>query len=364
MQVKTYSGTSTTALLGLIKSDLGPDAVILETREVKESGKKKVLMTAAVDRGESAASGDNGGARKDAAPQGMPQGWKMWHEEWSSIKSHLLAMMRPGLQLDRLSPRQRVAVEFLEREGVDDSALLELTNHLLSEPGSSILAPLSRMLPVRAWGADVWPQKTHLIAGPYGAGKTTTLIRLALWLRKTQPKRKIWLVNADAERGGGRLLLKNYAELSDLEYREVANPVEFASVQAEARSRKADTLLVDLPALPRGKTMEETLTRLGMTDTGHALHLVMPPHLDPVQIRAVLARYWPGNGAKVREGSLIWVKLDETEKFGTLVNVSMASRLPISALSFGPGLRGTLLPATEGSLWRLLFKRELPDAAL
>ncbi len=364
MQVKTYSGTSTTALLAGIKADLGPDAVILETREVKENGKKKVVMTAAVDRAQGGLGSNDGAPRGDAPLQGMPQGWKMWHEEWSSIKSHLLALMKPGLQLDKLSPRQRLAVEFLEREGVDDAVLLELTSQLQAEPGASILSPLSRLVSVRAWNADIWPQKVHLIAGPYGAGKTTAAIRMALWLRKTQPKRKTWLVNADAERGGGRLLLKNYAELSDLEYREVENAVEFASVQAEARSRKADTLLVDLPALPRGKDMNETLARLGMTDAANVLHLVLNPHLDPVQMHANLARYWPKSGDAPREGSIIWAKLDETEKYGTLVNVSMAIRLPVSALSFGPGLRGTLLPATDAALWRLLFKRELPDTAL
>ena len=365
MQVKTYSGTSTTSLLAAIKADIGPDAVILETRETTENGKKKILMTAAVDRMESAAPQNGVSSRgSDDNFRAMPQGWKAWHEEWASIKSHLLTLMKPGMQLDRLTPRQRLALEFLEREGVDDATLLELFNQLLPEAGASILAPLSRLMPIRAWGPGVWPQKVHMIAGPYGAGKTTVAIRMALALRKAAPKRTIWLVNADAERGGGRLLLKNYAELSDLEYREVENAVEFATVQAESRARGAETLIVDLPALPRGKGMGEQLTRLGMTDPANALHLVLSPQYDAAQMRSYLARYYPDGGSPTREGSIIWTKLDETEKFGTLVNVSMASRLPVSALSFGPGLRGTLLPTTDAALWRLLFKRELPDAAL
>ncbi len=363
MQIKTYSGSSTTALLADIKADLGPDAVILETRESREHGRTKVHMTAAVDRAIAPAGRGNGSGRPEAGPQGMPQGWKNWHDEWSTIRSHLLTLMKPELQLARLTPRQRLAVEFLEREGVDDAALLELFNRLLPEPGESVLAPLSRMVPVRAWGPEIWPQRVHLIAGPYGSGKTTVAIRLALALRKAQPGRRICLVNADAERGGGRLLLKNYAELSDLEYREVDNAVEFAAVQAEGRSRKTDTFLVDLPALPRGKSMAELLERLGMADPAGALHLVLSPHHSAAQMRAYLARYRPGDDAGAREGSLIWTKLDETEKFGTLVNVGMASGLPVSAFSFGPGLRQTLLPATDAALWRLLFKRQLPDAA-
>jgi flagellar biosynthesis protein FlhF len=37
--------------------------------------------------------------------------------------------------------------------------------------------------------------------------------------------------------------------------------------------------------------------------------------------------------------------------------------LPVSALSFGPGLGNSLAPARENMLWRLLFKRELPGGA-
>jgi flagellar biosynthesis protein FlhF len=232
MQVKVYTGSSTTAVLAGIKAELGPDAVILDTRETSENGKAQVRITAAVDQGArpdgnggsgkrppaeawagTAGSASYGGVRGDEAA--MPPGWKLWHEEWSTIKSHLLTLMKPELQLEKLTPRQRLAVEFLQREGVDDTVMLALYTRLLPQPGASILAPLADLVPVRAWGASTWPQTLHLIGGPFGTGKTTAAVRLALLLRKTNPGLRIALLNADCERGGGRLVLRNYAELSE-----------------------------------------------------------------------------------------------------------------------------------------------------
>lgn len=61
--------------------------------------------------------------------------------------------------------------------------------------------------------------------------------------------------------------------------------------------------------------------------------------------------------------SLVWTKLDEAVNFGGLVNVAVRSGLPVSALSFGPELQASLVPAEAGLIWRLLLKRQLPDAA-
>ena len=363
MHVKTYTGSSTAAVLAKIKADLGPDAVILETREsMTDGGKTEIVITAAVEREGSAATGMSGSV--PLVPGGgngrgyADMGWKSWQEEWSTIKTHLLAMMKPELQLSRLAPRQRVALEFLEKEGVDATSLLSVFEALLPDPQASILAPLDELVRVRGWSAANWPQRVHLIGGPFGSGKTTVLVRLALLLRKELPSGKIWVVNADSKRGGGRLLLKNYAQLCGLEYREVGNAVEFAAVLASARREGVDRIFVDLPGLPRGRTMAEMLEYFGMTDPDNALHLVVTPHYGETATRALAARYVPDGGrANI---SLIWTKLDEAETFGALVNLGGASRLPVSALSCGPELNNTLVPAQSAALWRLLFKREMP----
>ena len=363
MHVKTYTGSSTSQVLASIKADLGPDAVILDTRETVRDGAARIVITAALEReGASPVNGGNGsepgfsGPSSPSSPSSM--GWKNWQEEWGLIKTHLLAMMKPELKLEKLTPRQRTAFEFLGQAGVTDTSLLAIYEALVQDSEASVLAPLAELVPVKGWGRSNWPQKVHLVTGPFGTGKTTSLVRLALLLKKEMPNGKIWVVNADARRGGGRLLLKNYAQLCGFEYREIVNAVEFAQVLASSRIENADAILVDLPGLPRGKGMPEMLDFFGMTDPDHALHLVLAPNGTEKDMQALVTRYAPGSLANKR--SLIWTKLDEAMSFGTLVNVGASCRMPVSALSCGPELNNTLAPAKDTALWRLLFKQEMP----
>jgi flagellar biosynthesis protein FlhF len=59
--------------------------------------------------------------------------------------------------------------------------------------------------------------------------------------------------------------------------------------------------------------------------------------------------------------SVIWTKLDEACTFGSILNLAFAGGLPVSALSYGPGLKNSISPASEEMIWRLLFMRRLPD---
>ncbi len=352
MQVKTFSGNSSQAVLARIKAELGPDAVILDTRHYKEDGRSVVRISAGLDRDDKTA--EPGG---EAAGQGPPPGWQRWHEEWSSIKGHLLAMLKPGLKLESLSPKQRLALEYLEREGADDEVILRLYSALAKDPGLSILAALSGLVGVKPWGARSWPQKTHFIAGPYGVGKTTAAVRLALNLQRANPGLRICLLNADAARGNGRILLKHYAELSDLLYREVSGPADLAAVLADLADKEVEKIIVDLPGLPRGGNLSGLLAELGFEAGGKdaAMHLVLLPHYAQSELLRLMARYHCG-----LDSGIIWSKLDEAERYGAILNIARASGLPVSALSYGPGLRDTLIPARETLLWRLIFKRELP----
>lgn len=85
------------------------------------------------------------------------------------------------------------------------------------------------------------------------------------------------------------------------------------------------------------------------------VHLILSPNYAPQQIKAMLDSY-KCDAVK----SIVWSKLDECFSFGTMVNVCADTALPVSALSYGPGLTDSLCPADQSMLWKLIFKRELP----
>lgn len=361
MQLRTFSARTTTAVLTQIKEELGPEAIILDTRE--EDG--VVTMTAALERHHAEEPQKAmGGA---AAPVGfglagglVPAG-SAWQEEWNCIKSHLLALMKPALKMDELPPRQRLALEFLQRQGVNDESVMHIFRRLVKHPEVSILDPLGRIVAVQPLGEESWPQRIQFLAGPFGAGKTSVAIRMALSLRKSAPGLRTCLVNADTTRGSGRLILRHYAELSDFAYKEAVGAMELTMAVAAAEEEGYDRILVDLPGLARGAFLAELLERAGLDHSSGrkaldiAVHLVLPPHYGEAQLAGMLERYRTGLA-----GSVVWTKLDEAEHFGQIVNVGLATGLPVSAVSYGPGLGSSLAPASASMLWRLLFKKELP----
>ena len=239
--------------------------------------------------------------------------------------------------------------------------MLGLSQRLQQDPSASILAPLARLVPVRTWSTEYWAQRIQVVTGPFGAGKTSVSIRMALALRKSAPGCRICLVNADATRGNGRLLLRHYCDLSDMAYKEASTTLELVAALHAALREGFDRILVDLPGPSRGRFLATLLADAGLGEhTGEspddlAVHLALPPHYGSSQLRGLLRRY-----SSPHAGSIVWTKLDEAEQYGQLVNVAVESGRPVSALSFGPGLGNSLAPAKENMLWRLLFKRELP----
>lgn len=352
MQVKTYTGTGTQEVLARVKAELGPDAIILGSREFRQDGRRMFEITAGIERAESPSA---------AGAAAAPPGWEEWHREWSRMKNHLYALMQPAIRWERLSPRQRVALEYLQREGVEDDVVVELYRALLDgSSGASMLSALAALVPVKSFGPGEWPQRVHILTGPFGAGKTTAALRLGMSLRAARPGAAVAYLNADCGRGNGRLVLRHWAELSDFAYYETPDA---SCMKSGLRAcQNLDAIFVDMPGLGRDENLDDKLAELGLLGLGDgfqtAVHLALPPHYGGSQIGAFLQRYRTSLPC-----SLVWTKLDEAVNFGGLVNVAVRSHLPVSALSFGPELQASLVPAEAGLIWRLLLKRQLPDAA-
>ncbi|MBE6442050.1 MAG: flagellar biosynthesis protein FlhF [Desulfovibrio desulfuricans] len=347
MQVKTFTGASSQEILARIKAEMGPEAVILGNRTYRKNGTVCHEITAGLERPGAEA----------AAPAGASSSeWGEWHKEWMQIKGQIFALMKPAIQLERLTPRQRVALEYLQREGVSDAVAVGLYQRLLAEPGSSVLECLCGMVPVKAWGTENWGQRIHLMVGPFGFGKTTTALRFALHLRRHEPEARIAFINADCLRGNGRLVLRHWAELSNFTYMEA--PDKAAMERALTAVQEADAVFVDVPGLGRDGTLEQWRADMGLDAVEAATHLTLSPFFDALQTQAFLQRYKTEG-----PGSIVWTKLDEAVSFGSIVNVACAAGLPVSALSYGAELKESLAPATEPLVWRLIFKRQLPGQA-
>jgi flagellar biosynthesis protein FlhF len=345
MQVKSFTGTSAPEVLAQVKAELGPDAIILGNRNFRKGGILRHEVTAGIER--------RGNGEDAALRDSAPPGWSEWHKDWMIIKDQIHALMKPALRMDRLSPRQRQVLEYLQREGVNDDVIFELYRRIVARPNVSLLEPLDAMTPVRPWSRALWKERLHILAGPFGGGKTVSALRMALLLRQEEPELNIAFINVDCARGTGRLVLRHWAELSNFAYHEAPKPD--ARRRALSACAGADYIFVDMPGFGRTELLSRHIEELGLDATDAATHIVLAPHYDPAQTAAFLARC-----RGTERSSLIWTKLDEAVAYGAVLNIGHMSGLPVSALSYGPGLRGSMIPADPVLLRRLIFKRRLP----
>ncbi len=364
MQIKTYLGVSTQDLLAQIKTELGPEAIILSSRDFRKDGERWHEVTAGIDRPVGVLDALHRTGNGTLAPtvgavsvgNSMGGDWGEWQKDWLQIREHIYSLMLPSIQWERLSPRQRVALEFMRREGVDGWVLMDLYQRLASSPGASILEALSALVSTRPWSAEEWTERIHIMCGAFGSGKTISALRMALLLRQTNPDMNIAFINADCERGNGRLVLRHWAELSGFTYLEAVDAHTMrAAMQA---SRYCERVFVDLPGITREGSLAELLAVLGLGSMDDAVvHLTLSPMYSVAHGQALLERY-----QSMLPGSLIWTKLDESDSYGSMINLCASCGLSVSALSYGSALHNTLAPATESLIWRLVFKRQLPGS--
>ena len=349
MRVKTFRGTTTQQVMQKVKIELGNEAVILNTKNFTENGHKVCEVLAAVDSG-SRSFDDH--QKAVVAPQGVE-----WHKELSRLKESIFAVLNTHMDKEQLTPRQRQAVTYLEDEGVNHEVLLEIWRSLRNAQEGSVLKELTGLVRLRPWNCRQWSERVHILVGPNGVGKTSTLLRMALQYRQENPREKVCLVNGDTHQGKGRLLLKHYAELSDFAYREISRSEDWMGLLSEART--FSRIFIDAP----GHDWEGTVGRM-IQDQGRkghlngAVHLVLSPLYADEQFTHYVHLY-----SSSSPKSLIWTKLDEACRFGALVNVGYSSGLPASLLSFGPRLKDSMVAAEDSFFWRLVFKRELPTAS-
>ncbi|MBF0480691.1 MAG: flagellar biosynthesis protein FlhF [Desulfovibrionaceae bacterium] len=348
MRVKTFRGTDMQAALAQVKADLGVDAVILSTQTVREDGKAMCEVMAARD--------EQAGADPGCAPGAAGYENGSWQREWFDIKEHLLTLIKPQIDYTRVSPRQRLALEYLDREGVEEDITLSLFRDLAADRNRMILELLSKRVLVKPLDAVHYPEKFQALAGPAGAGKTTAAIKMALAYKKENQKGRICLATAEGKSGKGAMMLRHFAELSGFSFLDLGE-ISRAAV-ADRLCQDFDKVFLLLPPAPKDATLAEHVLSLGLGGLENlAVHVVLNPHYSREQLRHFASRYL---GA--RAASLVWTKCDEACNFGTIINAAVKSGLPVSALGYGDGLKNSFAKASPELLWRLVFKHQTPEA--
>jgi flagellar biosynthesis protein FlhF len=315
MHLKRYRGKTLKDALRAVRQDLGPDALVLSTQVVQDRG---------------------------------PRGWL-----GGTVVEIAAAIERP--ELPDVSERRHTVNEPIDRElealaarlgasGLEPGiARAVASSHPAEQRRTASAANLhttlaSQLESLAARDDDFAP--VEVFVGPPGAGKTTTIAKIAAQQRSRQGRR-LGLVAADGYRVGAVEQLRLYAEVIGAPLTVARSVDELGDALATARR----PILIDTPGRSPGDDVSREMFRLVGRQPGVRTHLVLPANLPPGHVRRTLDRFH-----EARPSRIVITKLDEADSLAPLVGVLREAALPISFVGTGQRVPEDLHRATPPAI--------------
>lgn len=339
-----------------IKKEFGPDAVILDSQPVRGKGigglfRKNLEVVAAYEPKRSFEQNAPKAAPKPPAEQPAAQTDAARETDMKIAPLAAQIESLKGLVTD-ISNRIRTVAredtaplpsdvqslfnEMVERDvGSGIAKEIALLTHSVGQKQTEVDKwAIAQQLVIDRLGESApikvkkYAQTVLLFAGPTGAGKTTTLVKLAGRLALDQ-NLGIGLVNMDTYRVGAMEHMRIYAEIMDIPMRTAYNAGDLKEAVEEMADR--DVILIDTA----GRSVTDPAYRKELEEYIDAAHvdevyLVISVVTGSKVCRDIIAHY-----AFIQNFKLIVTKLDEVGVWGNILNIADYAKKPLSYITMG-----------------------------
>jgi flagellar biosynthesis protein FlhF len=356
MRIKTFEALDIAAAIAAVKKEMGPDAVILSTREVKKENGLFGLFTpstAEVVAATDLSAQETATLLKPApllpAPS-RPQGIEKGIDKGFKGDNHAFERKSFDHLLREISDKHGVApienksenkrenkaaltalYERVIQSGLDQDTsehLFDLVQKKLewdAPPTEAFLKEYIRKI-ISEWvikfanPAPVTLENPIIaLVGPTGVGKTTTLVKIAATLRQT--KKKVTLATLDTYRVGAVEQLRTYSQILGIPARVISSADALIDLCEETQKRtkmKSDAgefLLIDTAGRsPFNDAQMEQLKMLAYAAI--QVHLVLSAGTRASDLDDIIDHF-----SAVPINRLLFTKLDETKRHGHLFGV-------------------------------------------
>ena len=379
MNLQTFKAPTMAEALTQVKSSMGTDAVILHTRTLQQRRwlglrrREMVEITAGrgialADRRRREAIVRNAPAQNAAvytrpgmatrrladtrAPSGRdlletPAATGVAMISISQEVAALKSMVRDLVVQTRQRQSPNIPTELFDLytkmvgNSVSEEIASEAIQHLQSQVRpehygqpdfvkDKLLDVLEKMVTTAGPIARTRTGRPHVVAliGPTGVGKTTTLAKLAANL-KLKERHRVGLITLDTYRIAAVDQLKRYADIIGSPLRVVSGADDLQ--EAVTSMSQCDFVLVDTAGRSPNDTLKlNELKGVLATIEPDEVHLVLAATASQQCLELAISRF-----GEVREGKLIFTKLDEAANLGVLLNVARNGNKTLSYLTTG-----------------------------
>jgi len=346
MRIKRYLVNSMDEALQLIRREMGPEAVIVNSRKFRKPGLKGLFSAPLI---EVTAAAD-----------------VELHDRPAPAEGQLLTQMRElKAAVEKLNTQQAVEKLVQEPELQRWQEILwelEVSQEIitrvltgLQEELQGVFNPQTASMGVKEQLLRCFPEGDRLekrvqaLIGPTGVGKTTTLAKLAS-RASLEEGRKVGLITIDTYRIGAVEQLKTYAQILGLPLEVVLSPPEMK----DALARLADCQLIMVDTVGHASHNPLKLAELKAFLAGIdnlETFLVLSSTVKNKDLLKIANDY-----QRVGYDRLIFTKVDETNSLGSIVNVARATGKAVAYITNGQSVPDDLEKTDPGRLAELILE--------
>ena len=356
MEVKKFQAPTIQEATGMVRQNLGRDALILSTRKLDQvkSGKGSLFEICAV-RGEE---------RREDGKRDIEKGATSFDtltSDLATIKEMLFMLSRSTVSINGLT-KSSDAIDlyvkmihggisesnahlFLRKGGVFENQ----ANRDFERLSKTVLKEIMNVVDVTDPFEPTDGQVVAALIGPTGVGKTTTIAKLVADF-VLKEKRTVGLISIDNYRIGAVDQLKTYAAILGVPCFSALSSDDLLSAMKQLREK--DLILIDTAGQSH-YDMARMDELAGLLNSAPAIdcHLLLSASTSESEI-VEAAR----NFQKLNYRSYIFTKTDETKKRGVIINQILKSKMPISYITTGQRVPEDILKATKMGILNLVFE--------